>query len=77
MKIINFDIDKLNSSDKLGLKNLLNKYINKIIVDYPSLEIFFKFSSSIDNAVKQTKKTNEIRSFVWLPVLDSNQRPIG
>lgn len=29
MKIINFDIDKLNSSDKLGLKNLLNKYIYK------------------------------------------------
>lgn len=51
IKAINFDIDKLNSSDKLCLKNLLNKYIKKIIVDYPNLEIYFKFSSNIDNSV--------------------------
>jgi len=56
IKAINFDIDKLNSSDKLCLKNLLNKYIKKIIVDYPNLEIYFKFSSNIDNSLKSTKK---------------------
>ena len=47
LKVINFDIDKLNSNDRLGIKNLLNKYINKIIVDYPNLEIHFKFTSNI------------------------------
>lgn len=65
----NFDIDKLNSNDKLSIKNLLNKYINKIIVDYPNLEIHFKFSSNIDNAVKQAKKNERVNSSVYLAPL--------
>ena len=66
IKVINFDIDKFNSNDKLSIKNLLNKYINKIIVDYPNLEIYFKFSSNIDNAIKQAKKNERDNSFVCM-----------
>ena len=74
IKVINFDIDKLNSNDKLSIKNLLNKYINKIIVDYPNLKIHFKFSSNIDNSVKEAKKTNEIiRPFMWLLLREALQ----
>ena len=69
IKVINFDIDKLNSNDKLSIKNLLNKYINKIIVDYPNLEIHFKFSSNIDNTVKQAKKNERDNSSVYMAPL--------
>ena len=69
LKVINFDIDKLNSNDRLGIKNLLNKYINKIIVDYPSLEIHFKFSSNIDNTIKQAKKNERDNSSVCVAPL--------
>lgn len=69
IKVINFDIDKLNSNDKLSIKNLLNKYINKIIVDYPNLEIHFKFSSNIDNSVKEAKKNERDNSSVYMAPL--------
>ena len=50
----------------LNLVDLLNKYIKKIIVDYPNLEIYFKFSSNIDNSLKSTKKNERDNSFVCL-----------
>ena len=63
IKVINFDIDKLS------IKNLLNKYINKVIVDYPNLEIHFKFSSNIDNSVKEAKKNERDNSSVYMAPL--------
>ena len=72
IKAINIDIDALNLSDKLVVKNMLSKYISKIVVDYPSIEIHFRFTSGIDNTVKSATKNRQINSSVCLAPLVGN-----
>ena len=43
-----------------------NVDVQKIIIDYPNLEIYFKFSSNIDNSLKSTKKNKRDNSFVCM-----------
>ena len=47
VSVIQTNIDKLNSTDKNYVKTLLQKYIKLIKLEYPYIEIHFRFNVNI------------------------------
>ena len=59
LDILKLDIKNLKSSDKVILKNILNKYIEKIVVNFPQVEVKFKVNFANFQKSSNMQKINE------------------